>query len=138
MGLDARVYVNVKRLPGAVDPRHATVDSQTGEVTLDSDRQFIAVHKRLGNAAMIAWLSERVASALASIPNPLLITKVLYSGTHSGDVLNASDLPQLQREIQMVKENAGGPAALEIQQFLGDIEELIRAAQEQGNPIVFV
>jgi hypothetical protein len=87
---------------------------------------------------MIAWLSERVASALASIPNPLLITKVLYSGTHSGDVLNASDLPQLQREIQMVKENAGGPAALEIQQFLGDIEELIRAAQEQGNPIVFV
>jgi hypothetical protein len=110
MGLDARVYVNVKRLSGVVDLRHATVNSQTGEVTLDSEQQFIAVHKRLGNAAMIGWLSERVASALASIPNnpnPLLITKGLYSGTHSGDVLNASDLPQLQREIQTVKKKHG-------------------------------
>ncbi len=72
------------------------------------------------------------------MPTPVLLTKVLYNGTHSGDVIRASDFPQLRREIVEVRHSARGNPAVEVEQLLRDLEELIRTAQEQGNPIVFV
>jgi hypothetical protein len=137
MGLDARVYINLKRLPAAVDLKRVSVDSQTGEVVADTGQRFIALEKRLGNSARVQWLGERVAGALTQIPSSLLITRVLYSGTHSGDIIEAADLPQLQREIQMVRENTESDE-VEVQRFLTDFEDLLRAAEEQLNPIVFV
>jgi hypothetical protein len=138
MGLDARVYTNARRLLSAVDLAQTTIGSYTGEATPDSDGRFIAIEKRLGNASMIVWLSEQVASALTNIPASVILTKVLYSATHSGDVIGAPDLPQLQREIEMVRKEYKGRPAVAIQRFLNDFEELIAAPREQGNPIVFV
>jgi hypothetical protein len=138
MGLDAKVYVNAMHLAAGVDHSRATVNPHTGEVTLDSGEEFIAAHKRLGNAAMIRWLSEQVTSVLAGLPNPVLVTKILYSGSHSGDVIGAAEFPQLQQEIQVVRESSGERIPVEIEQFLLSIEELMRIAQDQGNPIVFV
>jgi len=57
-----------------------------------------------------------VAGALTQVPSPLLITRVLYSGTHSGDILEVADLPQLQREIRMVRENTESDE-VEVQRF---------------------
>ena len=67
----------------------------------------------------------------------MLLTKVLYSGTHSGDAINDSDFPQLQLEIEKICQTVG-PTAVEIKQLLQNLEELIRTAQDEGNPIVFV
>jgi len=139
MGLEARVYTSSERLPPGVDLRITAIDPHTGEVTIDSDQQFIAADKLLGNAAMIAWLLEQMAGLVRGIPKPLLVTKILYNGTHSGDMIHGSDFSQLKKEIQVVRKNLGvGAAAPEIDQFLSDLEDLIGVAEEQDNPIVFV
>lgn len=138
MGLDTRVYIDAKRLLSVVDLAHTTRDSYTGEVNSDSGGQFIAIQKRLGNTSLISWLKEQVAVVLTDVPESIILTKVLYSATHSGDVIDAADFPQLQREIQLIRGKYKENPDVEIQQFLDDIEELIDVAREHGNPIVFV
>jgi hypothetical protein len=145
MGLDAKVYIRRDKLPFEVDARKARVDDQTGEVYFDdptdaprSPEAFVAVHKRLGNAAAISFLAEEIKKALDEDALSFLTNKVLYSATHAGDVINLDQLNRLREEIAAIRERTKGQRSAELEKLLTDFEELIRAAEEQGNPITFV
>jgi hypothetical protein len=138
MGLEARVYTSAERLASTVDLALTTTDAETGEVISDFSGPFIAIQRRLGNASMIAWLSEQVAPALASISESIILGKVLYSGTHSGDMIYGSDFPQLLREIEIVRQRFRDCPSTEVEEFLNNLKDLIVVAQGQCNPIVFV
>ena len=141
MGLDAVVYVHEDNLPLTVKDDDPHTDDQTGEVYFEDPRlvekhrrsTFTAVNKNLGNIAMIGALRNEIANVISN--DSVLLSKVLYSGSHSGDRIGLEDLGRLESEISLVRES-NRSAALE--SFLESLSELVEAAKKQGNPIVFV
>jgi hypothetical protein len=97
---------------------------------------FKAISKRLGNIADISALREEIGHVSGSIPY-ILWSRVLYSATHSGDVIDVTDLDQLAAEIQVISLKAGEQASPSLKCFVADMTELICAARREQNPIVF-
>ncbi|MFZ0732059.1 MAG: hypothetical protein WAM79_07020 [Candidatus Sulfotelmatobacter sp.] len=147
MGLDAAVYKRLEELPFTKeDLRFVAVDPRTGQVDFEnaalfrtwSDRVKV-VEKRIGNIALVNLLRaemERILGRQSS--ETLLIRKVLYSGTHSGDIISNEDLTSLKHEIASVRGTTAHRLSPDLERFLADMEELIAASERHGNPIVFV
>ncbi len=91
------------------------------------------VEKRLGNTASVAYVRAFLAN---HSPNsfPLLLERVVSSGSHSGDWVAASDMPQLLTETRRLQGLTCDPLIL---QFTNDVVELGEASIATGNPIVF-
>lgn len=147
MGLDAAVYRRLEELPFAkedlpfvaVDPRTGQVDFEDAALFKAWSDRVKAVEKRIGNIALVNVLKSELEGILGqSSSETLLITKVLYSGTHSGDIIAKEDLGSLKHEIALVRGLAGRQPSLELASFLADIEELVAASEMHGNPIVFI
>jgi hypothetical protein len=141
MGLDAVVYRNRAHIDLGRDAGHAKLDPQTGEVYFEDDKlarkhdyKRQAVSHRLGNIAAIAELDAEVTRLIGS--DSMISQKILYSGSHSGDKIPLKDLPKLSVELAAIfRSGRRSPLLLE---FAAAMEELIRAANDEGNPIVFV
>lgn len=130
MGLDAAVYVRRTRqvkVGGGQDAEN-TADFQRQEVT--------AIHKRLGNASMIASLADEIRQFIEN--DSLLLSKVLYSGSHSGDEIGVQDIDKLDSEIKGTRAKSGGSLSRAAETFLKDMSDLVEKAKEEGNPIVFI
>src|ERR1043165_8257441 len=115
MGLDAAVYCQ----PNEHDP------SQNIEIPV--------IHRRLGNASLIGWISQEVIPLVGT--DSILFRKVLFSGSHSGDCIELDELETLESEISCVKSNQGN--SLEVDRFLSDLNDLIIAARKHSAPILF-
>jgi hypothetical protein len=132
MGLDAVVYLRpttVVHLEGGQP--HA--DCETAELPLE---EVPAIHKRLGNASMIGSIADEVLPFIGI--DSLLLSKVLYSGSHSGDSIGVQDLDRLDSEINRTREKISGSLSSALETFLEDMSDLVRKAREQKNPIVFI
>ncbi len=147
MGLDATVYRRLEELPFTKeDLRFIAVDPRTGQVDFEDAALFRAwsdkvkvVEKRIGNIALVNLLKSELERILReSSSGALLISRVLYSGTHSGDVISKEYLGSLKHEIALVRGITGHQMSLELESFLADMEELVVASERHGNPIVFV
>lgn len=147
MGLNAAVYRKITELPFTErDLSFVTVDPMTGQVDLDDAAVYQAwsdkvkvVEKRIGNAALVNELRTEVEHLLGrSSSTSLLIRRVLYNGTHSGDIIANSDLGLLKREIGIVRGIQEHQVSHELERFLAAMEELADASEGNGNPIVFI
>ena len=144
MGLEAVVYVHRDKLPPTVMDELPCIDEQTGEVYFEDPEiakkhpknTFTAIRKSLGNVAMIGALRGEISRAADN--NSILLSKVLYSGSHSGDIIGVSDLDKLESEIKNVRNNTSKERSSVLERFLKDLTELIMAARAQQLPIVFV
>ena len=141
MGLDAIVYRNRKHLEMGRDEEHAKVIPETGEVYFEDDKlarkydhRRKAVAHRLGNISAIAELHDEVTRLLG--PKSTTVQRILYSGTHSGDAIPLTDLPELSAELHAIRQSGRGSPHLCL--LVSALEELIQAAKDEGNPIVFV
>ena len=144
MGLDAGVYVHRRNLPFELRASHPRIDAETGEVCFaDSTKvpqgvEFVAVEMRLGNLALIAALREQIRTIFGSDSNSLLIDGVLYSGSHSGDVIPVADLGRLRDELAKLQNLTEGNRTAELSTFLDQFQQLVASAEYQQNPIVFI
>jgi len=147
MGLDAAVYKRLEELPFTKEElRLIAVDSRTGQLDFEDAALFRAwrdnvkaAEKRIGNIALVDLLKAEIERILgSSSPETLLISRVLYNGTHSGDIISLNDLASLKQEIALVRGIAENRASPELENFLADMEELVTASERHGNPIVFV
>ena len=132
MGLDAWVHCNCVREGKALPhpfPELFAFD-ETGEPTLKSDGDInlklthdkwyrdscphsgYLLEKRLGNMATVAYVRNFLAD---NSPNnfPLLLERVVYSGTHTGDWITVSDCAQLLTETRRLQGLTNDPAILE-------------------------
>jgi hypothetical protein len=141
VGLDAVVYRNRQHLQLGHDAREAKTMQETGEVYFEDDEitrryreQLKANKMRLGNVTEIAELRDEI-SRLA-VPARILRDKILYSGSHSGDSIPVGKLAAVIDEIRSIRST--GNASKELNAFLDSIEELVRTALNETNPIVFV
>jgi len=155
MGLDARVRCNCIKEGNA--PPHPFPEllafDETGEPILKGDGDIdlrlwlkydkwyrdscphsgYLVEKRLGNIAAMAYVRGFLEN---NSPHsfPLLLERVVNSSTHSGDLVAASDVPQLLTEARRLQGLTNDPLIL---QFTNDVVELAEASIATGNPIVF-
>jgi hypothetical protein len=144
MGLDAVVYVHKSNL--ALNQKNDAIetDEQTGEVYFEKPEliekypasMLIAAHKRLGNASMIATIGDEISTIIND--ESILYKNVLYSGSHSGDIIGLECLDKLESEINLINERTANSISPALESFLGSMKELLRTAREQKNPIVFV
>lgn len=140
MGLDAVVYTNRKHLNLGRDDQFAQCDPERGEVYFENDElsrkhraKLTAAEYRLGNIVGISALREEAIRLIGS--DSLIAQRVLYSGTHSGDAIPLESLPALSAEIASIVK--AGQHSPEFAQLANCLQDLIRAANAEGNPIVF-
>jgi hypothetical protein len=82
MGVDATIYkIRFEAIPAD-----------------DDSSDYEALHVRIGNAATVAYLAvliEGLPDGLARFP--LILTRVLYGGTHAGDQIEVHDVAHCVR-----------------------------------------
>lgn len=95
------------------------------------------VSHRLGNAARVGFLRSLLSNSAATFP--VLLTKVLFDGTHAGDSLDVNDIERLAPEITHLSAVHGPDRNGEeiIRRFQTQMTELVQAAQRVKRPIVF-
>jgi hypothetical protein len=94
--------------------------------------------ERLGNISLAAHLREFL-KGLEGRPGPkfrILLTKVLYNGTHSGDSIPVSMSAELEKEVDTVLHSSDILTDSETE-FFASMKRLCRASIETRNPIVF-
>lgn len=91
------------------------------------------VEKRLGNATSVAYVREFIEKNHAH-SFPMLLERVVYSGTHSGDSVAAGEVPQLLAETRKLQGLTSDPV---MAQLTNDLIELAEASLATGNPIIF-
>src|SRR5437016_49820 len=92
----------------------------------------------LGNITRIGHLRTFLRS-LEGNPGPrfpLLLKKVIYDGTHSGDSIATGLVPKLMKEVDIVLHSSDILAESE-KEFFGNMKLLCQASIETGNPILF-
>ena len=139
MGLNAVVYKNRKNLKLGLDEERVRLVPETGELYFESEQlsrkyQLEAAEHRLGNTAEIRALREEAMRLIG--PESVVVKRVLYSGTHSGDAIPVESVSSLAAEVSSIH-NASLQSA-EFRRFIDAMKELVRVAEEEGNPIVFV
>jgi hypothetical protein len=97
MGLTAVVYINKSNLAQELKDSSFLTDVETGEVyptpgdaKTYSGEMFKAAHKRLRNISLIGQVTNEVATNVGR--DSVLMTKVLSSASHSGDVVALNDV----------------------------------------------
>jgi hypothetical protein len=144
MSLTALVYRSRARITIPVESLGAVKDDRTGEYyfpTSEHDgkfppEDFIAREFWIGNVTGVAELRQDLAELISS--DSLLQTKVLYSGSHSGDIIEVALLPVLEEEIQNLLNTKRLRLSEHDAAFLKGMLELIEVAKTEQNPIVFV
>jgi len=94
--------------------------------------------ERLGNITLAAHLRDFL-KGLEGRPGPkfrILLTKVLYNGTHSGDWIPVSVSAELEKEVDTVLHSSDILTDSEREFFTG-VKRLCKASIETGHPIVF-
>ena len=144
MGLDAVVYKGLSRLPSEVDRNMIHIDDITGEMT-HKDGSSVFGHgssevlsKSFGNLAQIGYLRRTLLENFPQLASSIIVTKVLYSGSHSGDAIPYAELPLLKKELEFIRRAKTQDDRRDLDRLLLELDELIAAAELEGNPIAFV
>ena len=90
---------------------------------------------RLGNVAEVRSLQIEVSRFID--PNEsILLQKVLYSGSHSGDAIPVSDFFKLKVEFSSLRSRQLSPSP-ELRRFLDVIEQAVDVGIRENQPIQF-
>lgn len=123
------------------NPQDALLHDQWEAQRPCQHENFFLVEHWLGNAWLISRIHEIVEriSSNPSVEFPILCTKVIYSGVHSGDHLNVEEVLQLDGEINRLRkvESVTGEERAHFDDFLTKLEELVRASLSVKKPISF-
>lgn len=100
-------------------------------------RDGVFLHHRLGNIALIALLRNELSRESDTFP--ILLRRVLYSGTHAGDYIPASDLFSLNHEVEKLNYfQCQNPDSISfVEYFTCQMRQLSDAATALGKPISF-
>lgn len=138
MGLNAVVFRSVSRLPDRLKAAVRHVDPRTGQPEFDtivgrvSSQEVEALSVHFGNLSEISHIRTLVTESGCACP--MLLGRVFYSGSHSGDVIGRDDVLLLAQELACVHEKVDA----ELQSTLSKVSQLVEQSVEHENPIVFM
>src|SRR5262245_31809123 len=95
------------------------------------------VAKYLGNIALVAFLREELGRSRERFP--IILSRVVHNGTHSGDYIAAAEVSQLATEIEaLIDVHCPDPENEKlVREFEIQMQDLVSAAVRVGKPIVF-
>ena len=108
MGLDAAVYV-------------------------DDDNETAIASVRIGNVDGVLRLREAIKGTFPAAN--VLLTKVLHSAFHTGDVLQKDDLARSKIELRQLSAHCPDDAA--VRAFVTEFGRLVTTALDNDRPITF-
>jgi hypothetical protein len=97
----------------------------------DDCADHTAIDRRLGNVGTVAHIRGRVAEALPT--KSIICSRVIHTGTHSGDELELALVPRMLSELCLLD----GDTDPDMQTFVASMRALGEAALAQANPICF-
>lgn len=97
---------------------------------------YLVAH-RIGNIDLVASLREELERRPELFQ--LTLSRVLYNGIHSGDLISATEVSQLVPEVKALAGIRCGNPDMEcfVRGFEAQMRELLDAALRVGKPIVF-
>jgi hypothetical protein len=97
----------------------------------------ILLRHRLGNIALIGLLRSELQREAERFP--IIVTQVIYGGSHAGDDLPIETIPALQQELELLHEFrcSTNEAASFMFEFRAKMLELVTTALSIGKPIAF-
>lgn len=96
----------------------------------DKDDRVLA-SKRIGNLSHVIALRNLATQMLGG--ESVVVSKVLYNGTHVGDSLDEHDIKTISEELEILS----GAADSHMQAFVADMSEMVRTAKQHEMPIQF-
>jgi len=145
MSLSALVYRSRATLDIDAESLGAVRDDRTGEYYFPTPQYdgkfpseaFIASEFWIGNITSVAELREELRE-ITNEQDSLLLNRCLYSGTHSGDVIELALLPTLEHEVRSLLTLREIQISKYLMSVLLGILGLIETAKRESNPIAFV
>ena len=163
MGLDARVHCNCFENGMLTDPPpfadkvrlskegrpEIYIDDLSSQMIFDQwaasgpcpHEDFIVVHHYIGNITRVARLRGNLVDLQEIYRKtfPMLLEKVIYSGTHCGDMLTLADVAILRAEVDDLRTILDSDSVMHdlLIDFWGQMSSLIVASVELQKPIVF-
>jgi hypothetical protein len=104
--------------------------------------RFKFIHHRIGNIDGVGRLRIALESHAGRYGRqfPIILEKVIYSGTHCGDMLNKEDVILLRKELKELEdilETGAGSEFERLEHFREQMRELVEASLALNKPIVF-
>lgn len=133
------VYISEE---GRLECRNADLDTQLAFDRwrcLDAceHEDGVLLHHYIGDTTVVSMLHQELSSQ--SDDFPIILSKVVYSGLHSGDFLTAAQVFDLQTEISRLRvfrcSNSESQRAMD--RFCSQMDELAKCALAVKKPIVF-
>ena len=95
------------------------------------------LHHRLGNVATVEFLRNELSAAADLFP--VLLSRVLYDGTHCGDSLDRATVAKLTPELDRLDGFACADPTNQglLDTFAAEMRELVAASDRTGRPIDF-
>jgi len=94
------------------------------------------VNARIGNISFVGHVRTCLKATEKHSANrfPLLLSRVVYSGTHAGDYIYAAEAHHLLEEVKKLESFADDGT---MKKFMETMHSLCEASVASGNPIVF-
>lgn len=114
----------------------AAFDEWFQETVCEHEEGVIVSH-RIGSATHVGLLRKELEKDAKKFP--VLLEKVLYSGTHTGDYLSGRKILKLQRELKVLAKFAASSKSSQsiVDEFREQMEELANSALAVEKPISF-
>jgi hypothetical protein len=95
------------------------------------------VSHRIGNIALVSTLREELSRSSERFR--CILSSVIHNGTHCGDFIPASEIPELGAEVESLAEMHCLDPQVDgfVKAFASQMSDLIAAANEVNKPIVF-
>jgi hypothetical protein len=134
--IDDTGYPNIR----SNDPHDEDLHDQWEAQNPCSHEHFHLVERWLGNVASVGEIRQKLEQ-LSEDPSseyPVLTSKVVYDGSHSGDFLTGKEVVRLRGEVaglrKIVEANAD---ATQWDDFLSKLEDLVGGSLRVNKPISF-
>ncbi len=88
---------------------------------------------RIGNAALVAYIKDEIETIYPEAR--VLLEKVLYSGSHCGDILEMKDVRRALEEIEIIM--SFDLKDEDLNRFISEFGSLTRRAITENKPITF-
>ena len=97
----------------------------------------ILLHERIGNISEVGLLRKAISGAPSRFP--IILSKIIQDGSHSGDHIPVDQLPALAVEVERLASfHSAVPLNEEwIRHFEGQLRRLVDTARQSGKPIAF-
>jgi hypothetical protein len=125
------------------DTRIVTLHDEWMESSACRHKQMFLEGCYLGNVGLVELVFNALKKTTKNPANkyPVLWSKVVYSGTHTGDFLNLRDVSRLKVEVEEIQSisfrNQGLEESKAIVGFFRALQKLVKASLKVRKPIAF-